>query len=66
MTSVKEIEKAIAQLPPEKFSILRSWFEKFDAARWDKQLIADVKSGKLDNISARVRENYKKGKCREL
>jgi hypothetical protein len=66
MTTVKEIEKAIAELPPKKFFILRSWLEKFEAARWDKQLEADVKSGKLDAVAAKVSENYKKGKCKEL
>ncbi len=66
MTTVKEIEKAIADLPPAKLSVLRSWFEKFDAAYWDKQLNADIKAGKLDSIAAKVRESYKKGKCKEI
>ena len=66
MTTVKEIEKAIAELPPQKFSILRSWIDKFDAARWDKQIEADAKAGKFDAIAVKVRESYKKGKCKEL
>lgn len=66
MTTVKEIEKAIAELPPQKFSVLRSWFDNFEAARWDKQLEKDVKAGKLDAVAAKVRESYKNGKCKEL
>ncbi len=66
MTTVKEIEKAIAGLPPEKFSIVRSWINKIDDARWDKQIRADIKLGKLDTLAAKVRENYKNGKCKEL
>jgi hypothetical protein len=66
MTTIKEIEKAISDLPPEKLSILRSWFDKFDADRWDKQFEIDAKKGRLDSIAARVKENFKKGKCKEL
>ena len=66
MTTVKEIEKAIAELPPQKLSVLRAWFEKFDAAIWDKQIEADAKAGKFEAIAAKVRESYKKGKCKEL
>ena len=66
MTTVKEIERAITELPPQKFSILRSWIDKFEAAQWDKQMEADVKAGKFDAIAKKVRESYKKGKCKEL
>ncbi len=66
MTTVKEIEKAIAELPPQKLSILRAWFEKFDAAIWDKQIEADVKAGKLDVMATKALDNHKKGKCKEL
>ncbi len=66
MTTVKKIEKAVTELPPKRLSMFRSWFEKFDAACWDKQLEADIKAGKLNAIAHKVRENYKKGKCKEL
>ncbi len=66
MTTVKEIEKAIAELPPQKLSILRAWFEKFDAAIWDKQIETDVKAGKLDTMATKALDSYKKGKCKEL
>ena len=66
MPTVKEIEKAFAELPPEKLSVFRSWFEKFDAALWDKQFEVDVKAGKLEAIATKVRESFKKGKSKEL
>ena len=66
MTTVKEIEKAIAELPPQKLSILRAWFEKFDAAIWDKQIESDAKAGKFDAMAAKALDAYKKGKCKEL
>ena len=36
MTTVEDIEKAVAQLPPDKLDKFRDWFEKFEAARFDQ------------------------------
>ena len=66
MTTVKEIEKAIAELPPKKLSILKNWFEEFFADQWDKKIEADVKAGKLDFLADEAMAEYKKGKCKEL
>ncbi len=66
MTTVKEIEMAIAELPADKFAVLKTWFEEFDAALWDKQLEVDVKAGKLDVMAGKALTRYKKGKCKEL
>jgi hypothetical protein len=66
MTTVKEIEMAIADLPAHKFAVLRTWFEEFDASLWDKQLEVDVKSGKLNALASKALANHKKGKCKEL
>ncbi len=66
MTTVKEIEKAIAALPDEKFSIIREWINKVDEMRWDKQIVKDYKAGKLDAMMAKAKEDYKKGKCKQL
>ena len=64
--TVKEIEKAISRLPADKFSALRSWFDKADATRWDKRFEKDIKKGKLDMAASKARMNFHKGKCREL
>ncbi len=44
--TLKELKKSISQLPPEKLSEFRSWYEKFDADYWDEQLAEDIKEGK--------------------
>lgn len=66
MTTVKEIEMAIAELPADKFAVLKTWFEEFDAALWDKQFEGDAKAGKLDALAGKALMNFKKGKCKEL
>jgi hypothetical protein len=66
MVTVKELEKAITDLPPDKLAEFRAWFESFDAARWDQQFEEDVKSGKLDRVAERAIKDYSKGKAKPL
>ena len=66
MIKIREIEKAIVDLPPKQFSAFRAWFDKFDAVRWDRQFEANVYSGKLDALANKALGDFKKGKCKEL
>ncbi len=66
MVTVKELEKAVTDLPPDKLAEFRAWFESFDAARWDQQIEEDVKSGKLDRVAERAIKDYSKGKAKPL
>lgn len=66
MTTVKEIEQAVAKLPAESLSQFRDWFEAFEAAGWDQQLEADVCSGRLDLLVNEARDEYKTGKTSSL
>ena len=51
MTTVKDIEKALENLPKSRLIEFREWFEKFDAKEWDDQFEQDVKSGALDQLA---------------
>ena len=66
MSTLTEIEKAIEQLPPQKFRELRRWMAERDWQEWDMQLEADVAAGKFDALRARVRADDVAGKCEEL
>lgn len=58
MSTIKEIETAIAKLSPQEIAQLRTWFQEFDAEAWDQQLDIDAASGKLDALYERLqREN---------
>lgn len=50
MSSVSEIEEAISQLPDEDRWKLLSRFEDAMWEKWDHQIEADQKSGKLDAL----------------
>jgi len=66
MVTVKELEKAVTDLPSDKLAEFRAWFESFDAAQWDKQFEEDVKSGKLDRAAEKAIKDYSKGKAKLL
>jgi hypothetical protein len=48
MSSVKEIESAVARLSREDLAQFRTWFADFDAEAWDRQFEADAAAGHLD------------------
>ena len=43
---------------PEEFAEFRNWFWDLDWIAWDAQIEADVKSGKLDKLSATARRRF--------
>jgi major membrane immunogen (membrane-anchored lipoprotein) len=66
MLTMKELEQAVSSLPREELARFREWFDEFDAKAWDKQLEADVKTGKLNKITEAANSDYRAGKAKEL
>jgi hypothetical protein len=66
MTSIEEIEKAVAQLTPEQFAKFRDWFDEFQARMFDEQIDRDAKAGKLDKLMSRARESHNAGRREEF
>ena len=63
---IKEIESAIAQLPPSELAELAKWFEEFQAQVWDEQLEQDVKAGRLDALLEQAEQDFEQGLCEPL
>jgi hypothetical protein len=63
---VKEIESAIAQLPPSELAELAKWFEEFQARAWDAQLEQDVRGGRLDALIQQAEQDFEQGRCEPL
>jgi hypothetical protein len=63
---IKEIESAIAQLPPSELEELAKWFEEFQARLWDEQLEQDVKTGRLDAVLEQAEQDFENGRCEPL
>lgn len=66
MTTVKEIEQAVARLSERELAIFREWFEEFDAQLWDEQFKEDVEAGRLDYLAEKAIRDYQAGKYKEL
>jgi hypothetical protein len=64
--TIKDIEEAVAKLPPDQFAQFRAWFEEFDAARFDQKIERDANAGKLDALADEALEDFRKGRAREL
>lgn len=63
---VKEIESAIARLPPPELAELAAWFEEFRAGAWDAQIGRDAKAGRLDALIEEAGEEFGRGRCEPL
>jgi hypothetical protein len=66
MTTVEDIEKAVANLSPRELDRFRTWFEEFQAVRFDAAIERDVRGGKLDRLAEEAIADYRRGDAREL
>ena len=66
MSSVKEIETAVAKLSPGDLLAFRKWFSEFDSALWDKQFDEDVAAGHLDSLADEAISDLREGRCSDL
>ena len=64
--TIEDIEKAVAELPPDQLAQFRDWFERFDAARFDRKIERDAAAGKLDRFAEQAIDDFRKGRAREL
>jgi hypothetical protein len=63
---VKQIERAITQLPAEELAELVSWLEDHHAQVWDKRIEEDLEAGRLDALLAEVDQEYEAGLSQPL
>jgi hypothetical protein len=66
MSSVKEIESAVARLSAEELAVFRNWFAEFDAQAWDQQFERDVAAGRLDALGEEALRDLDEGRCTDL
>jgi hypothetical protein len=66
MTKIEEIEKAIADLSPAELDAFRTWFEEFDAARFDEKIARDAAEGRLDSLAEGELADHRARRSRPL
>ncbi len=66
MTTRLEVESAIKQLPEEEVRDLAKWLQNYLDETWDRQIEADLVSGKLDRLRAQAEADIANGNVRDL
>lgn len=66
MTKLEQIEKSVAELSKEELAAFAEWFAELQAERWDKQIEADAKAGKLDKLAEQALADIRAGRVRPL
>jgi hypothetical protein len=66
MTTIEDIEKAVAELPADQLQQFRAWFAEFEAVRFDQEIERDAKTGRLDRLAEQALADYRAGRAREL
>jgi len=64
--SVEDLESAISRLSAEELARFSEWFEGFMADRWDREIEADVKAGRLDTVGKLADRDFEAGRCTPL
>jgi hypothetical protein len=66
MSSIAEIEEAIAHLPRGEFFRLVDHLRERYADEWDREIEEDAKAGRLDALWAEAEKEVAEGKTRPL
>ncbi|MEK6753026.1 MAG: hypothetical protein AABZ00_12280 [Chloroflexota bacterium] len=64
--TITELEQAVTKLSEQELDRFREWFDEYYAEMWDKQIEADAKSGRLDQLLAEVDKEYNAGLSKPL
>jgi len=66
MTRLDELERAVADLPDQEYDQFRCWFLERDWEKWDGQIEADAKAGKLDFLIQEAFQAKRENRLRDL
>ncbi|MCC5642732.1 hypothetical protein LC607_07190 [Nostoc sp. CHAB 5824] len=66
MNSLPEIEAAIMQLSEGEIWDLSNWLQEYLNDAWDKQIEADVKLGRLDQLIQRAKADIEANRVKPL
>jgi len=66
MTKVAKLVEEIKRLSYEELKAFRRWFREYDAAEWDREIVEDANTGRLDRIAEEAISDHHEGKSKEL
>lgn len=65
MSNLQALEAAVEQLDSSERAQFRAWFERFEAADWDRQLVEDHENSALDWLAEDALAGLAAGRCRK-
>jgi hypothetical protein len=66
MSRIDELKAVIESLPNEEIAEIFRWLSEKEWERWDKEIDADSRTGRLDFLVREAREEKAKGKLKDL
>ncbi len=66
MAKINEIQDAIMALPESDYREFRLWFTELNWRKWNRQIEADSKEGKLDFLISEAFDEKEKGRLKDL
>jgi hypothetical protein len=66
MSKIDELKAEIEKLPSKEFSDLVRWLSEKDWERWDREIEADSRAGRLDFLAREAGEEKAKGNLKDL
>jgi hypothetical protein len=63
---LEDLESAVTKLPADELAAFARWFEEYWADAWDRQIEADIKSGRLDQAGQQADADFDAGRCKPL
>jgi hypothetical protein len=66
MTKLEQFKEGIASLDPKDVQLLADWLDEYRNELWDRQIEADAKAGKFDELAKQALASHKAGKTRPL
>ncbi len=66
MTTRWEVESAIKQMPESEVRDIAKWLQDYLSEMWDRQMVDDLASGKLDRLIAKAEADIAVNHVRDL
>lgn len=66
MTKIEQLEHEIMALDRTELTTLSEWFQNFLADDWDRQIEADLQTGKADQFALQALDDHRAGRTRPL
>lgn len=64
--TIEELESEVSRLSVSELARFSEWFEEFLADQWDRQIEADILTGRLDEAAKRADEDFEAGRATPL